>query len=619
MIVDSINKLAKWHKECEKKQKAIKRKIIVCLGPGCLAGGSDEIYEELKKLVARKKIKDLTVEGVKKCGCHGFCAAGPLVIIEPEGILYKKVKKSQIKDIVEKTLVKGEIIDRMLYVHKQNGTKHTYNDWHDIPFYAHQQRLALRNVGQIDPDNIEEYIARGGYTAIARVLENMKPDEVIDAVSKSGLRGRGGAGFPAGRKWATAAKEEADIRYVLCNGDEGDPGAFMDRCIMEGDPHTVIEGMIICAYAVNSPKGYIYVREEYPLAVLNLEKAIEAAREHGLLGDNIMGTGFSFDIGISRGGGAFVCGESSALMKSVAGEVGEPRAKYIRSVQKGLWDKPTVLNNVESYACVPVIIDHGPEWFASIGTKKSTGTKAFSLAGKVKNTGLIEVPMGMTLREIIYDIGDGVDKGREFKAVQTGGPSGGCLPASKLDLPVDFDTLTEAGSMMGSGGMIVMDDRTCMVEVARYFLEFLVKESCGKCVPCREGLFQLLDLCTKVTKGQATEDDIALMEKLSATISLTSLCGLGQSGPNPFLSTIYYFRDEYLTHVRDKKCPAGVCRDLVTFRINEECTGCMMCLRVCPVDAITGEKKKLHVIDQDICTRCGSCFDVCKYEAVDIE
>ncbi len=616
MKLDSIKKLDAWQKECRKKLDSQKTKVLVCLGPGCLAGGSDIILKEFENILKTKKIPGITLEAVKKTGCHGFCARGPMVVIEPAGIFYTKVKKTDVKDIIEKTLMKGEIIERLLY--KNPDTEEIYKDWRKIPFYARQQRIALRNVGQIDPDEITDYIANGGYSALAKVLGTMKPRQVIEEVTKSGLRGRGGAGFPTGKKWATCAREVSDIRYVLCNGDEGDPGAFMDRCIMEGDPHTVLEGMIICAYAVGSTEGYMYVREEYPLAVVNLQKAIEDAYEHGLLGKNILGTDHSFDIKISRGGGAFVCGESSALMKSIAGEIGEPRAKYVRSVQKGLYDKPTVLNNVESYANIPEIINKGADWFASIGTKKSTGTKAFSLAGKVRNTGLIEVPMGVTLREIIFEIGGGVLDGREFKAVQTGGPSGGCLPASKLDLPVDFDTLTENGSMMGSGGMIIMDDRTCMVDVARYFLNFLVEESCGKCVPCREGLFQLHQLCLKVCNGEATEEDLALMERLSKTIVKASLCGLGQSGPNPFTSTAMYFRDEYMAHIKDHKCPGGVCKKLITYRVNDECNGCMACIRVCNSNAITGVKKQKHVIDEVKCDRCGACYAVCNFEAIDI-
>ncbi len=616
MKIDSIIKLNKWRKDILTKQKAIKTRVLICLGPGCLAGGSDLILKEFQTVLKKKKITNVSVEAIKKTGCHGFCARGPLVIIEPQGIFYSKVKKIHVAEIIEKTLKKGEIIEKLLY--KDPNTEKIYKEWRKIPFYARQQKIALRNVGQIDPDEITDYIANGGYSALAKILKGMKPDKVIDQVSKSGLRGRGGAGFPTGRKWATCAKAEDKIRYVLCNGDEGDPGAFMDRCIMEGDPHTVLEGMIICAYAVGSKEGYIYVREEYPLAVVNLQKAIDEAYKYGLLGDNILGTDLCFHIKISKGGGAFVCGESSALMKSVAGEIGEPRAKYVRSVLKGLHDKPTVLNNVESYANIPVIIEKGADWYSSIGTKKSTGTKAFSLAGKIRNTGLIEVPMGIKLREIIYDIGGGIADNREFKAVQTGGPSGGCLPADKLDLEVDFDTLTENGSMMGSGGMVVMDDRTCMVDVSRYFLNFLVEESCGKCVPCREGLYQLHKLNEKICEGKAGSDDLKLMENLSETIISGSLCGLGQSGPNPFLSTFMYFRDEYEAHVKDHKCPGGVCKSLITYRINDDCDGCMACLKVCTADAITGKKKEKHIIDEVKCDRCGACYAVCNINAIDI-
>ncbi len=564
-----------------------------------------------------RKLKGFRVEALKETGCHGFCQQGPLVVIEPDGTFYTKVKVKDVAEIVDSTIRDNKVIDRLLYEDPASGEK--IEKYSDIPFYKLQRRIALRNIGKISQCSIDEYIAVGGYQALAKALTKMSPQEVITEVKTSGLRGRGGGGFPTGRKWETCARFEETPRYVICNGDEGDPGAFMDRAIMEGDPHSVIEGMIIAAYAVGSNDGYIYVREEYPLAVINLQKATEQARALGLLGENILKSGFNFDIKISRGGGAFVCGESSALMKSVAGEVGEPRAKYIRSVQKGLFDKPTVLNNVESYANVPVIIENGGQWFAGVGTKKSPGTKAFSLVGKVRNSGLIEVPMGTTLREIIYDIGGGILNDRPFKAVQTGGPSGGCLPKEKLDLPVDFDTLTEAGSMMGSGGMIVMDDKTCVVDLAKYFLAFLNDESCGKCVPCREGLYQLHALAVAISEGRATDDDIKKMERLSKNIVLGSLCGLGTSGPNPFLSTIMYFRDEYLTHIRDHKCPAGVCRALITYRIDAEaCDGCMACLGVCPQGAITGSKKKVHVIDEALCDKCGACYAVCQRNAIQV-
>ena len=614
--IDSAKKLAQWASECRKFRDEQKKTILICFGTGCKASGSEAVYAKFDEILKEKKIQGVTIETIKKTGCHGRCEMGPLVVIEPEGIFYTKVKPANVKDIVEKTIEKGEVVEKLLC--EDPHTKQKIEKYKDIDFYRKQTRIALRNLGHIDPKNIEDYIAVDGYAAVAKVLSTMSPEDVIEQVKISGLRGRGGGGFLTGKKWATCRRVESDTHYVICNGDEGDPGAFMDRSIMEGDPHTVLEGMIICAYAVGARDGYIYVREEYPLAVEHLFQAIDDAASAGLLGENILGTDFSFDIHISRGGGAFVCGESSALMKSVAGDVGEPRAKYIHSVVKGLHDEPTVLNNVETYANIPMIINKGADWFKSIGTPKSTGTKAFSLVGKVENTGLVEVPMGITLREIIFDIGGGIKDGRKYKAVQTGGPSGGCLPESMLDEPVDFDSLTKAGSMMGSGGMIVMDDRTCMVDVAKYFLKFLVDESCGKDVPCREGLYQLHALAVKVSEGKATEADLELMEKLSQHIITGSLCGLGKSGPNPFLSTVRYFRDEYLAHIIDKKCPAGVCRALIKYEINDKCTGCMACIKPCPVNAISGEKKKIHTIDQDLCTQCGACHAICQFDAIDI-
>ncbi|UCC43118.1 MAG: NAD(P)H-dependent oxidoreductase subunit E [Candidatus Zixiibacteriota bacterium] len=616
MCIRTVQQLNKRKTQLLAGEKKFPRKVIVCCGPGCLACGAQKIADGLRESLKKKKIKGFTVETVRETGCHGLCEKGPLVVVEPDGLFYTKVKPKDIDEIVSKTLARNEIIDRLLFTEPATGkTKKKYSS---INFYRHQNRVALRNLGHIRPDSLDDYIAGGGYQGLARALLKMSPDQVIETVSKSGLRGRGGGGFPAGRKWRTCANVESDTRYVLCNGDEGDPGAFMDRAIMEGDPHSVLEGMLIAAYAVGSTEGYIYVREEYPLAVERLYEAIRQLEEEGLLGDNILGTDFSFRISIARGAGAFVCGESSALMKSVAGEVGEPRAKYVRSVIKGLWDKPSVLNNVESYANVPVIIMKGAGWFKKIGTDGSSGTKAFSLVGKVRNTGLIEVPMGITLREIIYDIGDGIIDDRPFKAIQTGGPSGGCLPESKLDLPVDFDTLTKAGSMMGSGGMIVMDDKTCMVDVAKYFLEFLVKESCGKCVPCREGLYQLHALAVKISDGKAVEADLDRMEQLSDVIIRGSLCGLGKSGPNPFLSTIRYFRDEYLAHIRDKRCPAGVCKNLITYEINDKCTGCLACIPACAYEAITGKKDEIHILDQKKCTQCGACYAVCRFDAIDV-
>jgi len=615
MKITSNAQLVKLQKELLAKEQGHKKRIMICCGPGCLANGAGKLVQAFRDTLKKKKISGFKVEALKETGCHGFCDQGPLVVIEPKGTFYTKVKVKDVPEIIATSIAKNDVVERLLYKDPKTGKR--IENYHDIEFYKRQQRIALRNLGRIDQYRIEDYIAVGGYQAAAKALTKMTPDGVIAEVKTSGLRGRGGAGFSTGRKWESCAKADDWPHYVVCNGDEGDPGAFMDRSIMEGDPHSVLEGMIICAYAVNSHEGYIYVREEYPLAVQNLQLAINQAHEYGLLGENIMGTDFSFDLKISRGAGAFVCGESSALMKSVAGEVGEPRAKYVRSVLKGLYDHPTVLNNVESFANVPVIIDRGGKWFAGIGTKKSTGTKAFSLVGKVRNTGLIEVPMGTTLREIIYDIGGGLIDDRPLKAVQTGGPSGGCLPDDKLDLPVDFDTLTEAYSMMGSGGMIVMDDHTCAVDVAKYFLSFLVAESCGKCTPCREGLYQLYALANKISDGRGSEEDLDLMEKLSESIMIGSLCGLGKSGPNPFVSTVRYFRDEYLTHIRDKKCPAGVCTALIRYDILEDkCDGCLACTYACAVNAISGRKGKLHVIDQDLCTKCGACAAVCRRGAV---
>jgi NADH-quinone oxidoreductase subunit F len=617
MKLKSPQQLTKMRKECTLELQKQARKVMVCCGPGCLANGATKIVEEFRTILRKKRLKGFTVQALKETGCHGFCDQGPLVVIEPEGIFYAKVTVKNVAAIVEKTLRHNETIDDLLYTDPIGEKK--IERYQDIPFYAHQQRIVLRNLGHIDQYSIKEYIAVGGYQALAKALTKMKPEQVIDEVVSSGLRGRGGGGFPTGRKWATCLKIDDWPHYVICNGDEGDPGAFMDRSIMEGDPHSVLEGMVLCAYAVGSTEAHVYVREEYPLAVKNLQLAIEEAEKLGLLGDNILGTDFSLSIKVARGGGAFVCGESSALMKSVAGEVGEPRAKYVRSVQKGLFDKPTVLNNVETFANVPQIIEKGGKWYAGIGTKKSTGTKAFSLVGKVRNTGLIEVPMGTTLREIIYDIGGGIQDDRPFKAVQTGGPSGGCLPESKLDLSVDFDTLTEAGSMMGSGGMIVMDDRTCVVDLAKYFLNFLVEESCGKCVPCREGLYQLHGMSQKISDGQADSSTIEKMEHLSDVVVDSSLCGLGKSGPNPFLSTIRYFREEYLAHIEDHKCPAGVCRELIRYEvIPSKCDGCLACVPACAVKAITGKKGEVHIIDQEICDKCGACYAVCTRDAIQV-
>ena len=597
------------------------RRILVCCGTGCLASGAQEVAEAFAQQMAAlgDDRRELNLV-VKETGCHGFCEKGPLVVLMPEETFYKGVKPKHVPQIMEQSVQGGEIIEELLYRDLDSGAP--VEKYHDIPFYAQQTRVAMRNIGLMDPASLDDYLLRGGYAAMSKALTTMTQDDVLNTIEESKLRGRGGGGFDAGRKWRSCRRADGDRRYVICNGDEGDPGAFMDRSIMEGDPHGVIEGMIIGAYALNSHEGYIYVRQEYPLAVKNLQKAIDDARQRNLLGDNILGTGYSFDIEISRGGGAFVCGESSALMRSVEGKVGEPRAKYVHATDKGLWDMPTVLNNVETWVNVPRIIEKGAKWFRSLGSKRSKGTKAFSLVGKVKNTGLVEVEMGTTLREIIFGPGGGMlDDGERgaFKAVQTGGPSGGCIPESLLDLPVDFDSLTEAGSMMGSGGMIVMDHSTCMVDVARYFLGFLVDESCGKCVPCREGLFQMYQMVSRICDGEGKPGDIAAIEQLSTAIELGSLCALGKSGPTPVLSTLRYFKDEYETHINEGRCPAGVCKVLITYSvINEKCDGCSACKPACAAKAITGTAKKgeTFIIDEVKCDRCGACVAVCKRDAI---
>jgi len=589
--------------------------IAVCSSTGCSASGAQAVLAAFKRELAEQGLEDKVL--LKATGCHGFCERGPIVVIHPQEIFYQRVTEEDVPEIVSKTIINGEVVDRLLYTDPVTGEKIVHEG--EIPFYKKQMRILYGNNGKIDPTSIEDYIALGGYSALSKVLFSMSPEEVIETIKRSGLRGRGGAGFPTGRKWESCRNAPGDVKYVICNADEGDPGAFMDRSLLEANPHSVLEGIIIGAYAVGAREGYIYVRHEYPLAVKHVGIAISQAKEYGLLGEDILGSGFDFDFKIRRGGGAFVCGESSALMRSVEGKVGEPRDKHIHATESGLWDKPTVLNNVKTWASVPHIINRGADWFASIGTEKSKGTMVFSLVGKINNTGLVEVPMGITLRELIYDIGGGIPGGKKFKAVQTGGPSGGCIPESLLDLPVDYEALTEAGSMMGSGGMIVMDETTCMVDVARYFLGFTKEESCGKCTPCREGIERMYEILTDICEGRGKEGDIELLEELAEVVRDASLCGLGKTAPNPVLTTIRYFRDEYEAHIKEKRCPAGVCRALIQyFVIAEKCTGCGVCRRNCPQGAISGEKKEPHVIDQEKCIKCGLCYDLCKFDAIGV-
>jgi NADH:ubiquinone oxidoreductase subunit F (NADH-binding)/NADH:ubiquinone oxidoreductase subunit E len=591
--------------------------VMICAGTGCLAKGSLKVAEAFENGLAQANQNSAVTLGIKRVGCQGFCEKGPLVIVYPEKIFYNNVTPDDVSLIIEETVIGKKPVDKLLY--HDAGSEQGLEIYDQIPFFAGQQRLALRNVGTVNPLDITDYIAHGGYQALLKALYDHSPESVMSEVEKSGLRGRGGGGFPTGRKWRSSARIGSDIRYVICNGDEGDPGAFMDRSIMEGDPHAVLEGMIICAYAVQASAGYIYVREEYPRALKHLQLAINEARRAGFLGDKICGTEFNFDITISRGTGAFVCGESTALMQSIEGKVGEPRAKYVRSAERGLYDKPTVLNNVETFVNVPLIIDHGADWFAATGIPESTGTKVFSVVGKVKNTGLVEVPMGITLRKVIYDICGGILNDKEFKAVQTGGPSGGCLPADKLDLHVDFDSLTREGSMMGSGGMIVMDEDTCMVDVARYFTDFLSQESCGKCTACRLGLDQLHEILERICAGDGVPDDLEKIEKLLKVLETGSLCGLGKSAPNPVRSTLQHFRDEYVAHIEEKRCPAGVCRNLISYVISENCTGCRRCARLCPQQAISGDKKEQHLINQELCNQCGLCKATCNFDAIEIK
>lgn len=602
--------------------------LMVCAGTGCVANQSIKIKDKLESEILKRGLQNEAK--VVTTGCNGFCAAGPLMVVQPDGIFYQLLKESDIPFLVEEHLMKGRPVKKLMYSPPEQKTK--IAKMSDIPFFADQTLIALRNRGLIDPENIDEYIARGGYEALAKVLTSMTPDEVIHEIKASGLRGRGGGGFPTGIKWETCKHAPGDERFVICNADEGDPGAFMDRSIIESDPHAVVEGLAIGAYAIGCTQGYVYIRNEYPIALERLQIAIKQAREYGLLGKNIFDKGLDFEIKVVRGAGAFVCGESTALMASIEGKPGEPRAKYVHTVEKGLFEKPTCLNNVETWANVAQIITRGAAWFSSIGTGDvskdawggSKGTKVFSLSGKVNNTGLIEIPMGISLRKIIFDIGGGIKDGKKFKAVQTGGPSGGFIPESMIDLPVDYEELTRVGSMMGSGGMVVTDENNCMVDMAKYFLSFTQAESCGKCIPCREGTKRMLDILEKITAGEGTEEDLVLLEELSYMVAESSLCALGGSAPNPVLTTLKYFREEYEAHVKDKKCPAHSCRKLITYSINpdicvEDGHGCDVCKKNCPDGAIVGESKQVHYIDVLKCNKCGICYDVCNFNAIYIE
>ncbi len=587
--------------------------ILVCSGTGCHASGSLVLKEALEAEIARVGL-DKEVK-VIETGCFGFCRLGPNMMVYPEGVFYCQVHEQDVPQIVEEHLLKGRVVERLLYTEPQ--TEKSVVDFEDIPFFQKQTRIVLEDCGVINPESIREYIARDGYFGLAKALQ-MKPEEVIDTVKKSGLRGRGGAGFPTGLKWEFAAKAEGSPKYIVCNADEGDPGAFMDRSIIEGDPHRVLEGIAIAGYAVGASQGYVYVRAEYPLAVRRLYKAIDDAHELGLLGKNILNSGFDFDIDLRLGAGAFVCGEETALLNSMMGKRGEPRPRPPFPANEGLWGKPTVINNVETFANVPVIMRKGYEWFNSIGTEKSKGTKVFALAGKINNNGLAEVPMGTTIREIVFDIGGGLPDGKEFKAVQTGGPAGGCIPAQCLDTPVDYESLAQLGTIMGSGGFVVMDQNTCMVDLAKFFLEFVQSESCGKCAPCRIGTRRMLEILDRITKGEGKEGDIETLEELGQSIKETALCGLGQTAPNPVLSTIRFFRDEYEAHIHEKRCPAGVCQALLSYRINpDKCKGCSLCAKNCPVNAISGEARKPFTIDPEACIKCGTCFEKCPFGAIE--
>ena len=588
--------------------------LLVCAGTGCVSCGAFKIKEALEREIRKRKLQDEIL--VIATGCNGFCERGPILMVHPDGVFYQQLTLEDIPFLVEEHLIKGRPVKKLMYI--PPAEKDPIPRMKDIEFFKHQRLVVLRNRGRIDPEKIEEYIAFDGYEALAKALAKMKPEDIVAEITASGLRGRGGAGFPTGKKWAAGHAAKGSPKYIICNGDEGDPGAFMDRSVLEADPHAVLEGMIIGARAIGAEKGFVYIRHEYPLALKRMAIAIDQARDYGLLGEDILGTGFAFDLEIVTGAGAFVSGEETALIASVEGRIAMPRQRPPFPAQKGLWGKPTVINNVETWATVPNIILRGAKWFSGLGTKTSKGTKIFSLVGKINNTGLVEVPMGITLRDIVYGIGGGIPDGREFKAVQIGGPSGGCLPAKLLDLPIDYESLTEVGAMMGSGGMIVMDDKTCMVDIAKYFLNFLRDESCGKCVSCREGTQRMWEIVKKITEGTGTEADLALLEEVARTCKDASLCGLGQTAANPVLTTLQYFRHEYEAHVLDKRCPAGVCKALIRYVVvAEKCTGCQSCKNACPTQAIKGTLKDVHLIDQTKCIKCGACQEACRFEAIE--
>jgi NADH:ubiquinone oxidoreductase subunit F (NADH-binding)/(2Fe-2S) ferredoxin/Pyruvate/2-oxoacid:ferredoxin oxidoreductase delta subunit len=611
--LNSYRELEHLREQLREQRQKITTTVMVCGGTGCRASNSQAVIDAVRDELSNQGLE----QSVRLCvtGCHGFCEQGPVIIIEPGNIFYCHVTPEDAFEIVYQTVVRGEVIERLLYEDPVSGER--FRTEAEIPFYKAQDRQILSQNRLVDPCSIEDYIVAGGYSALTRVLNGVAPEEIVSEIKSSGLRGRGGGGFPTGRKWGECMEAPGDEKYVICNADEGDPGAYMDRSVLEGNPHLVLEGMMIGARAVGAQKGYIYVRNEYPLAVKHSRIAVEQARELGLLGDNILGSSFSFDVEIARGGGAFVCGESTALMASIEGKVGEPRPKDVHTVVDGLYHQPTTLNNVETWANVPSIILNGSSWFAAKGTKKSKGTKILALTGRIKNTGLVEVAMGTSIQEVVFGIGGGALNGKLVKAIQTGGPSGGCLPVDKFDLAVDFDVLSQAGSMIGSGGMVVMDEETCMVDVAKYFLTFLQDESCGKCVPCRLGIDRMLEIITDITEGRGRPEQLDLLEELADTVSQTALCGLGKTAPNPVLSTLRYFRSEYEAHINEKRCPAGVCKALITYWIDpDKCNGCGVCLRGCVHGAITGEKKEVHVIDAQLCQKCGICRSECKFDAI---